>query len=61
MTLLFSKQALKRWLFAATISTSIFTNSIKAQSTDKVHLGFIYPISTHGSHAPQDTNTFSFH
>ncbi|WP_207531887.1 hypothetical protein [Desertivirga arenae] len=33
----------------------------KAQTTDRVHLGFIYPISTHGSHAPLDTNDFSLH
>jgi hypothetical protein len=32
-----------------------------AQTTDRVHLGFIYPLSTHGSHAPLDTNDFSFH
>lgn len=29
--------------------------------TDKVHFGLVYPLSTHGSNAPKDTNNFSFH
>jgi hypothetical protein len=28
---------------------------------DKVHFGLVYPLSTHGSKAPQDTNSFSLH
>jgi hypothetical protein len=37
--------------------------SVQAQNVpaDRVHLGFIYPISTHGTHAPLDTNDFSLH
>ena len=41
---------------------SLFHLQSKGQSqTDKIHIGFIYPISTHGTHAPQDTNIFSYH
>ncbi|MBC7914813.1 MAG: hypothetical protein H7Y07_11905 [Pyrinomonadaceae bacterium] len=36
---------------------------VKAQTIqpDKVHVGFIYPLSTNGTHAPADTNSFSMH
>ncbi len=34
--------------------------TLQAQ-TDKVHFGLVYPLSTHGSGAPQDTNSFSLH
>ena len=61
MTLPFLKKTFKRCLFIATIGFQFFVSSVKAQSSDKAHLGIIYPISTHGSHAPQDTNSFSFH
>lgn len=61
MTLTFSKQTFTRCLSIATISALIFSKSSRAQSADKAHLGIVYPISTHGNHAPQDTNTFSFH
>lgn len=30
-------------------------------TTQKLHLGVIYPISSNGTHAPLDTNSFSFH
>ena len=43
-----------------TIQTFSATMSV-AQNADKIHLGIIYPISTHGTHAPLDTNDFSFH
>jgi hypothetical protein len=34
-----------------------------AQDTNpgKIHIGFVYPLSTNGTHAPLDTNRFSFH
>lgn len=34
-----------------------------AQDTNpgKIHIGFIYPLSTNGTHAPLDTNRLSFH
>lgn len=32
-----------------------------AQVPGKIHVGFIYPLSTNGTHAPLDTNNFSIH
>lgn len=38
------------------------TKSLAQQTkTHKLHFGFIYPLSTNGTHAPLDTNSFSFH
>jgi len=42
---------------AVLLATGLSANA----QTDKVHLGVIYPVSTHGTHAPLDTNNFSFH
>ncbi|HEY0055681.1 MAG TPA: hypothetical protein VGB63_10015 [Pedobacter sp.] len=38
-------------------------NSAAAQTKEqsKIHIGFIYPLSTNGTHAPLDTNTLSLH
>lgn len=41
---------------------SAVTKSFGQQSnTHKLHFGFIYPLSSNGTHAPLDTNNFSFH
>ncbi|WP_316814923.1 hypothetical protein [Pedobacter nyackensis] len=40
---------------------SVVTKSSAQNKTHKLHFGFIYPLSTNGTHAPLDTNTFSFH
>jgi hypothetical protein len=32
-----------------------------AQTLDQIHVGFIYPISSHGTHAADYTNIFSLH
>jgi len=38
------------------------TNSFgQKNTTHKLHFGFIYPVSSNGTHAPLDTNNFSFH
>lgn len=48
---------------SAAIVLIFFTQASKAQtvSSDQIHLGFLYPLSTHGADAPADTNIFSFH
>lgn len=48
---------------AVTAVLCAFGGASKAQTTntDKVHIGIIYPLSTHGTHAPADTNYFSAH
>lgn len=33
----------------------------QAQTKRNIHIGFIYPLTTHGTHAPLDTNYFSLH
>ena len=39
----------------------LLTGAAYAQKTDnkKIHVGLVYPLSSNGSHAPQDTNKFS--
>lgn len=49
---------LKVILFALLLLTSL---NLLAQLPGKIHLGFIYPLSTNGTHAPLDTNTLSIH
>ena len=41
--------------------TVINMQSGTAQTKDKIHVGFVYPLSTNGTHAPLDTNTLSLH
>src|SRR5687768_1146684 len=54
---------LKAKIFVAALF--FLTNSgvqrIAAQSKEKVHIGFIYPLSTNGTHATLDTNRLSLH
>ena len=45
-------------LLAIASSAPLYAQQGKA---DKVHFGLVYPLSTHGSKAPQDTNSFSLH
>ncbi|MBC8052293.1 MAG: hypothetical protein H7Y13_04465 [Sphingobacteriaceae bacterium] len=56
-------QLLKSLLIALLTFFFSSLHTIHAQTVqhDRVHLGFIYPLSTHGTHAPLDTNDFSFH
>nr|WP_121273079.1 hypothetical protein [Pedobacter schmidteae] len=44
-------------LFLAPASKSF----AQERNTHKLHFGFIYPLSTNGTHAPLDTNTLSIH
>lgn len=55
-----SKQLLKG-LACLLLSTAATTANGQETSRPKSHLGLIYPISSNGSHAPLDTNNFSFH
>lgn len=50
---------LKTLLFV--VFSLIYLSSKSQSQADNIHIGFIYPISTHGTHAPADTNVFSFH
>ncbi len=45
----------------AFVSVSMNIQSGFAQSKEKIHIGFIYPLSTNGTHAILDTNTLSLH
>jgi len=50
---------LRKFIFAMPIlAISSYANAQKLQ-TDKVNIGFAYPISTNGTHAAADTNYFS--
>lgn len=42
------------------LSLAFQTNAQEAKTT-KIHFGFIYPLSTNGTHAPLDTNHLSIH
>lgn len=37
----------------------ISVNSFAQNSSEKIHIGLIYPLSSNGTHAPLDTNRFS--
>lgn len=49
---------LKAIVFALLILTAF---NLFAQLPGKIHVGFIYPLSTNGTHAPLDTNNLSIH
>ena len=49
---------LKATAFALLLLTSF---NLFAQIPGKIHVGFIYPLSTNGTNAPLDTNNFSIH
>ncbi len=49
---------LKAIVFALLLVTSF---NLFAQVPGKIHVGFIYPLSSNGTHAPLDTNNFSIH
>ncbi|SFH01131.1 hypothetical protein [Pedobacter insulae] len=49
---------LKAIFFALLLLTSL---NLFAQVPGKIHVGFIYPLSSNGTHAPLDTNNFSIH
>lgn len=42
------------------LSLALQANAQKTKTT-KIHFGFIYPLSTNGTHAPLDTNHLSIH
>ena len=47
-----------------TLAMLAFTSlqgTAQTHNNDRVHLGILYPISTHGTDAPLDTNDFSLH
>jgi hypothetical protein len=49
-------------LISCMLIVSAYTKSFGQQkATHKLHIGFIYPISSNGTHASLDTNNFSFH
>jgi hypothetical protein len=48
-------------LFLLLATNSFAQQNTKTSSTHKLHFGLIYPISSNGTHAPLDTNNFSFH
>jgi hypothetical protein len=49
---------LKVIVFALLLLTGF---NLFAQLPGKIHVGFIYPLSTNGTNAPLDTNNFSIH
>lgn len=57
----FSRSSIwNRFLLAAMLITA-FSFSAYPQIPGKIHIGFIYPISSNGKHAPLDTNNLSIH
>src|SRR5690606_30747131 len=48
-------------LLVSLITFYLSSQSFAQEKTDKVHLGIIYPLSTHGKNAQQYNNTFSLH
>jgi len=60
MKIVYPKNVIK---FIFTASVLAFSYSLSAQSNfpDDVHIGLIYPLSTHCTHAPLDTNFLSIH
>lgn len=46
-------------LFA--LFTLVLAANAQQTKTGKIHIGFVYPLSSNGTHAPLDTNCFSLH
>ncbi len=58
-----SLRALKiaTYLLFPFLASNSFAQESKTGSSHKLHFGLIYPVSSNGTHAPLDTNNFSFH
>lgn len=59
MKLLTSRISLLKAIVVALLLLTSF--HVFAQAPGKIHVGFIYPLSSNGTHAPLDTNNFSIH
>jgi hypothetical protein len=65
-TILKTKPSLKALKIAVCLLPSLLASNLFAQenktvSSHNLHFGLIYPVSSNGTHAPLDTNDFSFH
>lgn len=47
-------------LLFSVLTVHSFAQENKTDSRHKLHFGFIYPVSSNGTHAPLDTNSLSF-
>lgn len=55
-----SKNILKALGFTGLLISGM-TGFAQDKNPGKIHIGFVYPLSTNGIHAPLDTNRLSFH